>query len=396
MYGNLLLLDESGEPETGERIYVGDIKRRDEAWLRDILFDHPEIIPAGDVDSAFGPLIPLCKEMRTDAGPIDAVFIDERGRLTLIECKLWKNPQARREVVAQTLDYVSALVGWTYADLQRQVAAAVGRCGNVPFEVARDGAGGRLREQEFVDAVSRSLREGRFLVLIVGDGIREGVQSLTELVNRSAAKSFSFGLIEVALYRFGKDRLAIQPRILAETEIVTRQVTIMNVKGEAHPVYIDEDSEDGRDRRARTPGAGKDHLKEWWGPLLKMSFDDPEQEAPRWTGTNNIALATPFPGIQIKAFAMVSGGSMGVFVAGTRTENVEAIQLFIKRDRRYLLDNLPKGTAVDPQKSWPIVLSNLEPSLSDADRRAWLRTALNAFVNVLRPRMRQWYRESRS
>ena len=41
-----------------------------------------------------------------------------------------ENPQARREVVAQTLHYVSALSGWSYADLQRQVAAALGRKGN--------------------------------------------------------------------------------------------------------------------------------------------------------------------------------------------------------------------------------------------------------------------------
>jgi hypothetical protein len=33
-------------------------------------------------------------EFRTDAGPIDPVFINERGRLTIVECKLWKNPEA--------------------------------------------------------------------------------------------------------------------------------------------------------------------------------------------------------------------------------------------------------------------------------------------------------------
>jgi hypothetical protein len=106
MYGTFALLEGSGKLEKGERIHLGDIKYKDEAWLRDILFDNPEIIPTNDIDSTFGPLVPLCKELRTDAGPIDAVFINERGRLTIIECKLWKNPEARREVVAQTLHYV--------------------------------------------------------------------------------------------------------------------------------------------------------------------------------------------------------------------------------------------------------------------------------------------------
>jgi hypothetical protein len=195
------------------------------------------------------------------------VFINERGRLTIVECKLWKNPQARREVVAQTLHYVSANSGWSYADLQRQVAAAIGKQGNIPFELVRKHAGLTLREPEFVDAVSRLLREGRFLVLLAGDGIREGVQSLTELLNRRATKAFSFGLIEVALYQFGKNRFALQPRVLAETEIVTRRMTIVNMKGGTPQMA-----------REKAASAGKEHLRAWWQPVLdQMQLDDPDR-----------------------------------------------------------------------------------------------------------------------
>jgi hypothetical protein len=166
------------------------VKGKDEAWLRDTLFDNPEIIPTDDVDNSYGPLVPLCRELVTDAGRIDAIFINERGLLTIVECKLWKNPQARREVVAQTLDYVSALAGWSYADLCEQVAAAVGRQGNIPFEVVRKRVGSGLSERRFAEVVSQSLREGRLLVLIAGDSFREGVQSLTELVNATQQKHF--------------------------------------------------------------------------------------------------------------------------------------------------------------------------------------------------------------
>jgi hypothetical protein len=234
MYGNFVLFEELGTLQKGERVYLGDLKGRDEIWLRDTLFDNPEIIPTDDIDSAYGPLVPLCKELKTDVGRIDAVFINERGRLTIVECKLWKNPQARREVVAQALNYVSALTGWSYADLQEQVAAAVGKQGNMPFEVVRRHAGGELSERRFVESVSQSLREGRFLVLIAGDGIHEGMQSLAELVSRSTTKAFSFGLIEVALYRFGTSRFAIQPRVLAKSEVIVRHVTIVNMKEALH------------------------------------------------------------------------------------------------------------------------------------------------------------------
>jgi len=393
MYGDFVLFEELGKLEKAERVFLGDVKDKDEGWLRDTLFDYPEIIPTNEIDSAFGPLVPLCKELRTDAGPIDAVFINERGRLTILECKLWKNPQARREVVAQTLHYVSALTGWSYGDLQRQVSAAVGKQGNLPFDAVRKRTGSRLREREFVDAVSRSLRDGQFLVLIAGDGIREGVQSLTDLVNRSATKAFSFGLIEVALYRFGRGRFAIQPRVLAETEVVTRQMTIVNMKGEADSVVV-EDLGDEPEMPEKGAQSGRQHLQAWWQPVLKMKFDDPEQEAPFWNVNNNAVLNTPFPGIQIKALAIVNSSQIGVFVSGPRATNVMMIQKYLKRERRSLLNELPDGTEIKIGDRWPIKIYEFELD-SDEERQAWIMKTMNAFANVLRPRLRRWYAETR-
>ena len=252
MYGDFMLFDEAGKLEKGERVYLGDMKGKNEGWLRDTLFDHPQILPIEEIDPTFGPLVPLCTELRTDAGNIDAVFINERGRLTIVECKLWKNPEARREVVAQTLDYVSALSGWTYAELQAKVAAALRRPGTNPFDLVKSRAGVQLREPDFIDAVSHGLREGRFLVLLAGDGIRQGVQSLTELVNRVATKAFTFGVVEVAIYKFAKDRIAIQPRILADTEVITRHMTIVSMKGGTDAVIVEDDRDEAKLEEEKT------------------------------------------------------------------------------------------------------------------------------------------------
>ena len=43
------------------------------------------------------------------------------GYLTLVETKLWRNPEARRTVVAQIIDYASHLSTWTYDDLRQAV-----------------------------------------------------------------------------------------------------------------------------------------------------------------------------------------------------------------------------------------------------------------------------------
>jgi hypothetical protein len=391
MYGAVGLFSDSGKIEKGERVYIGDVKHKDESWLRDTLFQNPEILPIDDIDSAFGPLIPVCKELRTDAGPIDAVFINERGRLTIVECKLWKNPQARREVVAQTLHYVSALTDWSYADFQRQVASALGKQGNIPFELVRRHAD-RLNEPEFGDSVSRCLREGRILALLAGDGIREGVQSLTELVNRNATKAFTFGLIEVALYRFAKNRFVIQPRVLAETEVVTRHMTILNMKGSADPVIIEDLANGEITKGFEAHSGGKEHLRMWWQPVLKMKFDDPEQEPPFWVATNNVVINTPFPGIQIKAFAMVNDSRIGVFVSGPRRENVLMLKKYLKRDRKTLLENLPEDTRIEIGDC--LVLVDTVDAESDDKKRAWIIRTLNTFANVLRPLLRRWYAEA--
>src|SRR5918912_2153575 len=155
MYGDTILVQQpDGAVRHARRLPLGQTHGRDEAWLRDLLFAAPDAIPVGDLDPSFGPLVPLCRELRTEAGPVDIAFINGDGLLTLVECKLWRNPEARRKVVAQVLDYARAIARWSYADLQRQVAIATGRQGNIPFEIARE-HDPSLIEHNFADAVVR-------------------------------------------------------------------------------------------------------------------------------------------------------------------------------------------------------------------------------------------------
>lgn len=55
-------------------------------------------------------------------------------------------------------------------------------------------------EQRFHDALTANLRRGRFLLLIVGDGIREGVEAIAEYLQVHAGLHFSLGLVEMPIY----------------------------------------------------------------------------------------------------------------------------------------------------------------------------------------------------
>src|SRR5512144_2824257 len=83
-----------------------------ERWLQETLFDHPTLLPIDDIDSAYGGCIAVCRELQTSAGPIDLLYVTPEGRLVIAETKLWRNPEARRAVVTQILDYAKELATW--------------------------------------------------------------------------------------------------------------------------------------------------------------------------------------------------------------------------------------------------------------------------------------------
>ena len=283
MYGEFVLLEkDNGDAVKVERLAFGETAGRDESWLRDTLFEHPEILPIGDIDASFGPLIPLCKELRTEAGPLDIAFINRSGQLTLVECKLWRNPEARRKVVAQVLDYARAISSWSYADLQRRVSAATGEKGNVPFNQAKK-HDSELEEHRFIDRTHAAIRAGRFLLIIAGDGIREDVDALAQLINRNAASGFSFGLVEIALYGMDEGGVLAQPRIIAKTQNIER--TVVLVRDPESKELLQDGSEDNY--LTREPGElalksnelgespKQAEYRRWWKPVLEMTFDDP-------------------------------------------------------------------------------------------------------------------------
>ena len=88
--------------------------------IQDLLFMNPECLPISDIDESYNPVIPVCKELYTSAGPLDIFMITPNGDLVIIETKLWSNPESRRKVVAQILDYAKELSTWSYSDSSKR------------------------------------------------------------------------------------------------------------------------------------------------------------------------------------------------------------------------------------------------------------------------------------
>ena len=201
-YATPLVVPEDGCAEPLERVPLSGAANGghfDEAWLQALVFEHPECLPVAEIDRAYLGLIPVCRELNTPAGPIDALYVTPQGKLAILEAKLWRNPEARRKVVGQILDYAKEVSRWGYEDLQRAISQATGRAGDRLHDIVASVHPG-LDEATFHDAVARSLRKGEFLLVIVGDGIREGVGAIAEFLDRFANLHFTFGLVELASF----------------------------------------------------------------------------------------------------------------------------------------------------------------------------------------------------
>jgi hypothetical protein len=204
----------------------------DEAWLQRLIMVHPSVLPVDQIEPAFSPLVPICIELPVGPGAMDNLFVTPAGDLALVECKLWRNPEARREVVAQIIDYAKDMATWTYEKLQEAINRTKPLNGSDDNTSRRlyglVSAEGEIDEASFHDAVSRNLKRGRFLLLIVGDGIREGAEGLAEFLQQYAGFHFTLALVELALFEVSPEHYIAQPRILARTTNIERGIVTLD------------------------------------------------------------------------------------------------------------------------------------------------------------------------
>lgn len=394
----LVLLEDSGAARTITRVPEGEATR--EHPLRDLIFDNPAILPLTELDPGIGRVVAVAKELNLPgSGFIDVLLVSEHGRLIVVECKLWRNPQARREVVGQVLDYAGELARIGFEGLQRAVSSRLKRPGNVLYEHIR-AAGGTIPESALVDRLDRDLAAGRFLLLIVGDGITEGAQRIGAFLTRHAGLAFDLAMIEIAEYRdrdeAGAVRRILHPRILTRTAVIERHV----IRNEV-PSAVIEPIADGADAQpARSPasGANAEAIASWRSFVERFAhdtrFDDPAQLPPRVGGLNWMRLPLT-PDLSMTLYRSSANGEIGAFVRFTGPEASDWFEA-LRADEAAIADEFAEDDL--PAPAWKSVRGENTISVTapaplpwDADAEAyqqhWMSRAANRLINSLKPRL---------
>ena len=204
-----------------------------ESWLRDAIAADPEIVigPCRAAGLDDDDWYPWQTEFPTEVGSIDVLLVSTQGRLAIVETKLASNPENRRKVLAQTLDYLSHLD--EALDKERPA---------IPIE-----NGEPVAE---LDDIVEKLSQGDVLVIIASDEIDSRVAKLGRtLLARNLNQQWDLALVDVALYRSqavpaSQNLIVSSIRGLIQSE--PRHTVVVSVVGDKTRVTVDAVA-DGRD-----------------------------------------------------------------------------------------------------------------------------------------------------
>ncbi len=367
-----------------------------EAEIQELVHSYPAALPIAEIDPMFVGAISVCREMQFGrAGRVDNFLITPSGLPVLVECKLWRNPEARREVIGQILDYAKVLSRWSFSDLQREVGRRTGMGPDALLNLVREVAPG-VNEIQFIDAVTANLRRGRFLLLILGDGVREDVEAIASYLQIHAGLHFTFGLVEFPIYRLPNGERLVAPRVVARTTSILRNVVAAPegfVLQDPNEAAAEEDAEVDPDRAALA-AAQQAFWKEFLDSHLRL--DDRSQSVPKPARQGYLAFMMPAPqgSSWLTVYRDLHKGEVGVFLSASQNSPGETAmnEIVADWDEIKLALNGTARLTDDPYSRKRIIDSRTVGDLKDAALRKeafdWLAERVNTFVNVLRPRIR--------
>lgn len=388
-----------------ERVSLGADSGFSERWIQEHVYAHPDLIPLDRIEPGAGSMIPIAREfaLSRSGGPVylDCLGVTRTGRLVLVECKLWRNPQARREVVAQIIEYAALLKGLGYADLTAKLKAlAPGRGPNPLYEHARS-HGTNLDETIFVDSVSRSLEFGDFHLVIVGDGIRSDLHAIGAYINETLAAFSRLSLVELQVWKGAAGNLVVLPQLPLRTEIV-KQRLVVDQAGAPVQLALEQAANIGAETReaVRTDQVGQRAANRvfWQAVIDSVRLDHPDQPPPRHGGDNWIRFSLP-AGLWLTAYRWGRGpveigiflplsGSEGASIFSALSDEADAIRAETGLDIAF------REERDDPFQAKLIVRNISEGPRDTAADIQWLAGAANSLVNSLRPRLAQLARGS--
>lgn len=181
-----------------------------EGKLQDYLEGFPSLISLKEIDENASDLLCIGREIGAGPGSIDLLYIDENGLLTIVETKLARNPEARRTVIGQIIEYASYVCEWTVDKVE---AIANAYLKSDLYEAMKEFAGGDFAADDFRTSIERNLQGGNFRLIIAVDELVEPLKKTVIYLNSHS----DFNILLLLVKRFEekdkKDRSIFVPSL---------------------------------------------------------------------------------------------------------------------------------------------------------------------------------------
>ncbi|MFB3881901.1 MAG: hypothetical protein ACE149_11595 [Armatimonadota bacterium] len=273
---------------------------RDEAHLQELLYEDPRLIPFADLGEGVPePRVYVREAGLPGSGSTDLIGVDEFGGITIIECKLATNPEQKRKVVGQVLEYAAFLWRMSYDDFERlfeEEYRTAGKSGLAPLVAPPDDA--EWSEEEFRANVESSLSVGNFVLVIAVDSLNEELRRIVEYRNRRSGDGETLCAVEMS-YFSSADHEVLAPRILGPEQA--------SAKGTPSSTKWDRDAffAQARERLNSRPRAVS---------ILEQLCDFAEKESDNCKGgrgkTKTFTFRLERAGVQGSVFSCSSNGSL--------------------------------------------------------------------------------------
>jgi len=193
--------------KTREWKFAESIGAKAEAELQKLLAESPSLIPVGEIREGASQLVfAICEFGLPGSGNTDILAFSTDGDISIIECKLATNPEGKRKVIGQILEYAAHLWEMSYDQVNTRIRHLREKDLS---ELVQEAAIGGWDEESFREGVKQSLLSGSFILIIVVDEINEDLRRTIRYVNECSEPAFSLHALEMRRFQTDSSEILI-------------------------------------------------------------------------------------------------------------------------------------------------------------------------------------------
>ena len=191
------ILIRDGDPKKWR--VVESVATKAEVELQKLLVESPSLITIDEMREGASPLVFAVSEFGLPPiGAVDVLAFSPKGDIAMVECKLSANPDVRRKVIGQILEYAAYLWSRSYEEVDSQIQSLSGKSlADLVAEYAEE----EWDEEEFREGVKKTLETGSFILIIVVDEVNEELRRIIKYLNECSNSAFSIHALEMKRFQ---------------------------------------------------------------------------------------------------------------------------------------------------------------------------------------------------